>query len=870
MATITSNTFFDVAATARTAGETMTINGGILTVRTDTRWHVNSAVSMTGTLGAVTISSTLGGGYYIDGTAVRWLPYDGGAGNVPPVGTTITGGTSGSTGYLLGVWASLTAAPTAVGAAMPAAGFIKFREVSAPFVDNDVLSGSITATANGVDVVGWIEVVHDQSVAITVPRIGEFQTRGAWFDLGTTTGAANQLVTLPTNGSTTTYTPGVWIATTGSPTTDDDYEFWPAIPAALFITTNFGTDARSKFVCMETNGQIRIGHNGTGAVGNVPAASRAIRVPNVFLRHAATATRATNVLPSSTLGTRPDFVTTSAGYIDMENCLCDWYLQFQQPYYVKMHRVATFDTIDIQECATAFSIVDSGAGISQTMNNPPITLLSNRQGGTVSKFIGSRYANTNGGTCVSLTSCSNITLDRLKTGCSIQYSRGASATLTISGSDNITITNTEITCATILLSSSFNISANNIDYCDRWVANTITTSAYSIVATTLSSNCTFNNITVGKQGTISTVTPYAACFTANNSTDIRFRNFGTRSAMISAAGIGANTPVSIFSSGGNNQRIKVQRAYLTPTRTSAIVTINSDYGNEFYDVYGDFADTATIAGIDHKVKKLGGTTTTTGQTSVYGTHFYDVFTSDTTGHLVLACNETTAASNSYITKVAGNPLFTSSGSVILAAVNDEVIFEMDYYALGITALTNSAPLLSGTNVTYSSGARWGNHDVYYQLDPGTGVYGGSWQNLTAANLSAETVSPSVGFRIKIRVVCATAATTNLITFIRILTTSTLAAQRDNLYPLDLTTLTLTGLVSGSDIVVLDAGTETERVNVNSNSGTTYPFIYSTTGNVDIGVFKTGYVPFYIRNYPLTTQVASLPVAQIVDRNYSNP
>jgi hypothetical protein len=206
----------------------------------------------------------------------------------------------------------------------------------------------------------------------------------------------------------------------------------------------------------------------------------------------------------------------------------------------------------------------------------------------------------------------------------------------------------------------------------------------------------------------------------------------------------------------------------------------------------------------------------------------------------------------------------------MTVLNDEVIWEQNYYVLGVTALTNSAPLITGTNVTYSSGARWGNHDVYYQLDPGTGVYGGVWKNLTAANLSAETVSPSTGFRLKIRVVCAVASTTNLLTYIRILTTSTLAAQRDNLYPLDTTTLTLTGLQPGSDIVILDAGTETERVNVDANSGTTYSFVYSTTGNVDIGVFKTGYVPFYIRSYPLTTQAASLPVAQIADRNYSNP
>ena len=88
MATLTSNANLDDAS--RTAGEAFTLNGAILTVRTDTRWHANSPDSMTGTIGNVTISSTLGGGYYIDGTKVRWLAYDTGSGNVPEVGTSIT------------------------------------------------------------------------------------------------------------------------------------------------------------------------------------------------------------------------------------------------------------------------------------------------------------------------------------------------------------------------------------------------------------------------------------------------------------------------------------------------------------------------------------------------------------------------------------------------------------------------------------------------------------------------------------------------------------------------------------------------------------------------------------------------------------
>jgi hypothetical protein len=87
------------------------------------------------------------------------------------------------------------------------------------------------------------------------------------------------------------------------------------------------------------------------------------------------------------------------------------------------------------------------------------------------------------------------------------------------------------------------------------------------------------------------------------------------------------------------------------------------------------------------------------------------------------------------------------------------------------------------------------------------------------------------------------------------------------YPSTIITLTLTGLISGSDIVVLTAGTTTQLINVDSNPGTTYGYIYSSTSTVDIGIFKSGYVPFYIRNYTLSSSDASLPVAQVADRNY---
>jgi len=84
------------------------------------------------------------------------------------------------------------------------------------------------------------------------------------------------------------------------------------------------------------------------------------------------------------------------------------------------------------------------------------------------------------------------------------------------------------------------------------------------------------------------------------------------------------------------------------------------------------------------------------------------------------------------------------------------------------------------------------------------------------------------------------------------------------------TLTLTGLVSGSDIAILSAGTSTERVNVDANAGTTYAFGYSYVAgdHVDICLYKSGYTPFAIRNYLLSASNVSLPVAQTVDRAYA--
>lgn len=80
-------------------------------------------------------------------------------------------------------------------------------------------------------------------------------------------------------------------------------------------------------------------------------------------------------------------------------------------------------------------------------------------------------------------------------------------------------------------------------------------------------------------------------------------------------------------------------------------------------------------------------------------------------------------------------------------------------------------------------------------------------------------------------------------------------------------LQITNLVTGSDVVILEAGTATILDSVDQISGTTYAFDYVTPDDVDIGILMPGYKPFYIRNYTLQSADSVLPVAQVIDRSY---
>jgi hypothetical protein len=96
-----------------------------------------------------------------------------------------------------------------------------------------------------------------------------------------------------------------------------------------------------------------------------------------------------------------------------------------------------------------------------------------------------------------------------------------------------------------------------------------------------------------------------------------------------------------------------------------------------------------------------------------------------------------------------------------------------------------------------SGGTIGNYTLEYDIDINDGNgWTDSWSTLDGASLSAETIDPEDGFKLKIRI---TTTTSNLtaITYLRINTLTSSVAQA-NLYDLDLVNL---------DFLVLDAVTK---------------------------------------------------------------
>ena len=830
-------------------------NQSTLLVRTDTYACPNHSVAF-GSLDTVTFTGT-GGTLRLDPTYVRVVAYTAGSGNSPAFGAAISQGAV--SGVFLGAWTNWQSENIVPGAAIGATGFIKIGGVTGGSFAAGALTG-ITATCSGPDVQSWIEVRGPDTGTITVPRIGKVESVEAWFELGTTNGARNQIIPCPTTATAVNMFPGVWIETAAG---SGVYEPYASVGTVVALAAH-RTDASVK-VITQTVGGIRIGHDGTNGVFYLPPTGCKVRIPATILTNCtrnATTGSGPRVLPNATVGTRQELVTTGAGYFDLRGLVCQWYMNLQQAFYVKYKSCAVSDLMNLYEIASPLDVDYCIVAPTQAQSNFALSVISCFAGGTVKNSVFNRFALAASGNYVSQVN--------FVTGVTFLNNVHRSGTLRANATTGALISTQAVNCTftnqTFIGGRGYFVTAqrcsiNNLAYYDHTLTTT-TTSTNAQYAVDFGGGSSGNTVD-GFSLPLPANGPYNGLTNASASYATQVRNIGTSYSaplVMNAAVTGV-----IFNAAGNNDGIALKRCYVSNTRVGPYAFFNSDTNILIENCAGDAADTSVMAGLNAVVKNTLLTGSTTGQVSVYGSHWMTRFTSTTAGFTEILCNEPTATSAAQCFASGGVPQFNSSGSVLLTKVGDSVTWEMPFFAVGYTAFTNSAPTITGTNVTF--GTRWGNHDIEFQVDTGAG-YGGTWLNLTAANLIAQTFNSIAGYKLKVRATCAIAAAANVLTNLRVAMTTTSTDQSTQLYPLSVNTVTFTGLPTGCDVVVLTAGTSTILASVDAGAGTTYVFTYSGAQSVDVGFIKPGYVPFYVRNLSLGTADSSLPVSLTVDRNYS--
>jgi len=526
--TITTPVNIDTLAT-KVGSDTYNINGGYLTVDQDTRYGKNQNTSAA--MGNLTLSATLGGTVEFNSTLVRIIPYNTGTGVVPAYDTTITRGSA--SGKLIGVYATLASAPTAVAASMPASGFIKIRQWNSVAYSTGALTG-ISATATAADRAGWLEIVGVDALTMTCNRLGTFKVRGDWFDLGTTDGTRATTYQIPSNGALV-YLPGVWVETAVA---SNLYEFYPCAGSTTALLANIATDeVRGRWCWISTAGLLRFGHDGTNSTGGfIPGSGRKIRIPSIFFMCCTAAGPTVNVLPNATLATRMEFATTGGGVLDIQNACFNWYLNLNQPYSVALTNVATFSNLTLTECATAIAWSHVGVGQEAQTTNFGLLMSLNFAGGTMSNCTFTRALMASSGNYT--TSQTDIfgfvcTNERMHM---IGGARGNATT----GSKNLvrgsscSWTNTTLTGGgRIFLTTCTDVTYTNTVYADHQATTTNTTIPMYIFD--MGVNClrvVMDGLTFGG---LTLVQPYSGILNivAAGCTKIKLRNIGTYASPLS-------------------------------------------------------------------------------------------------------------------------------------------------------------------------------------------------------------------------------------------------------------------------------------------------------------------------------------------------
>lgn len=220
------------------------------------------------------------------------------------------------------------------------------------------------------------------------------------------------------------------------------------------------------------------------------------------------------------------------------------------------------------------------------------------------------------------------------------------------------------------------------------------------------------------------------------------------------------------------------------------------------------------------------------------------------------------------------PKYNAAGLLLIGTPGNEVTLEMSYFAVGITALDDSIPVLTSSNINTTT------HDIEFKYDIGNG-YIANWIPFLVSDLGTTigAIDPTVGIKLKIRIQCKTKVEiTRSITNINI-KTITDVINKYTIVPSDpvLLLAKISNVIPGSRILVYNETTDTiifNDINDTANWELYYPDT-ETFSDQDIVKITISYFSSSVVKLPFkTTIVASssgwnIIAEQLDDTIYNN-
>jgi hypothetical protein len=347
--------------------------------------------------------------------------------------------------------------------------------------------------------------------------------------------------------------------------------------------------------------------------------------------------------------------------------------------------------------------------------------------------------------------------------------------------------------------------------------------------------------------------------------NVRIRNIGTRAAPFDVTG--GRRIVTMT----NCKRVLLNRIYQTGGNQSPDTVYLVSNCDELYSIdcgnavnYSDQSAFPTVSNTTfYRRTATGGakaysSTPSTGLTATqfiaFGTHFQEQEVSSTEVWLTVNCGTEKSASefstSAYVDDV-GLIKRDGNNGLMLRALNDQVTWTWTYWILGLTAFANTAPFINGTNT--------GNFTLQYDLDKGTG-FSGTFKTLNAGNLSAETGILPKGVKVKIRAICNTANTANLLRAVSIVGTTSSTDIVNNYYPYNEPQVSLTNMTTGS-MAAIFRNSDGRLLDIKSH---TLPRLYPAwfvDAAVTLRVRRAGWNEVE-SSFTLTENGAAFPLSQV--------